>query len=1005
MKLLASFFLILSINVSNAAASEQLYFNHLSVNNGLSQGVNNCIYRDSKGFVWISSYDGLNRFDGVTCVNFRSSIYESSGLKGTFFLNILEDRNSNLWIGSDAGLNFYNRSLDKFQNFRIEGPATDNKLYTPFYIDDKGNVWFEVDSRIAIFKTDSKTFKIVDRVGWKKKVALKPFPSQLYQPLRKIFAGSGVPSEIWYGEVENEKLEWHQKRFEIPSIHINSLLPTSVDDFWVGADDGIYRFHNEKLLLYINKIGINEIGKISALHLDKSGTLWAGTIRSGLFSVDTTSGKANYQYENSEYNSYSIAGNQVQYIYTDEKGDLWVSLWGKGVDYTSINKFRFNHNLKTEQTDSVGSDNFIRSIINVNNEFWCSTQSSGILILDENKKIKQQLRKGLPLFIEQLLVDSCNNVWVASYEGLYLIDPATKKITKLAINKSGFSSSSNEFNYICCIKNGLMLGSTNDGLFFIRKVKTGYQILRAGGIRNEGEIFLTSFVDKMKHVYVSRSFKGFSVYMLNEDSLKLLKHVPLEASIKCFSEQTDTILWIGSTSGLLRFNKYTQQIERFFTTKDGLSNQFIYGIADDGRYLWLSTNAGVNRLDTISKTVKTFSLSDGLQSNEFNTYSFLKAKNGEVFFGGVNGMNSFFPGQFKSNSYPPQLILTDIQINHSGYKQLNPSEIKELDLDYQHNTLGFEFAVIHYANAQANTLSYKLEDYDKTWVTVPGKTAIRYANLPPGRYTLKVKAFNADGIEGESIYSLPLLVRAPWWKTLWFRILMILSFTSVVIFVVKTYTERRLAKQKTELEKDRAVEKERNRISRDMHDDLGSGLTAIAILSEVVKKQLAEPEKAREPLEKIAFTARYLVDNLQDIIWVLNPHNDTLESLSSYIREYGLRYFEHLSVQLLFNYPLQFSALRLGEEKRRNIFLTVKESFNNIAKYAWCNKVTVTIHETDGEVFLSIEDDGKGFDQKSVRLFANGLKNMQHRIEQVGGKFSISSMPLSGTIMKISIQG
>lgn len=740
------------------------------------------------------------------------------------------------------------------------------------------------------------------------------------------------------------------------------------------------------------------------MHLDQKGTLWAGTLQQGLFSIDTANGTVKNQYVNSVYNSYGLAGNQIRYINTDEKGDLWISIWGKGVDYTSLNRFRFNHHVTEEEAVQAGADNFIRSIIQVNSEFWCGTQAGGILILDEKKKVKQSIRIGLPLSIEHLCMDENNNIWVATFEGLFLIDPLTKKITKLPANTEGFGPASNQYNYISSLQNGSMLASTNAGLFIIEKIKNIDHIKLAKGIINAKDVFLTSYIDKLNHIYISRAFKGFSVYKFTGDSLQLIKELPMEATIKCFSESADSILWIGSTFGLISYNKYKCELQQLYTTNEGLSNQYIYGIVAVGDYLWLSTNAGINRFDIKNKTVKKFSVGDGLQSNEYNTYSFCKSKKGEILFGGVNGLNSFYPADFKNNSYAPQLILTGLQLNDSNFRQvINPSEIKDLSLNYKQNTIGFQFAVIHYANAAANTLSYILQGYDKKWVTVISKTLIRYTNLPPGRYTLRVKAFNADNIEADKIYSLPITIKPPWWQSWWFRSLLTIILLGVMHFVSRSYVKIRLEKQRSELERKQAIEKERNRISRDMHDDLGSGLTMIAILSEVVKKQLSEPEKAKELLEKIAVSSRDLIDNLQDIIWVLNHKNDTLESLSSYIREYGLKYFEPLSVRLEFNYPEQFFNAHLSEEQRRNIFLTVKESFNNIAKYAWCNKVTVTIKESTKEIRLSIKDDGKGFDMNHVRIFANGLKNMQNRIEQVGGSYSITSEPGKGTQTEIKL--
>jgi signal transduction histidine kinase/ligand-binding sensor domain-containing protein len=1004
-KKLTFYILLIFLCCFSSVRGQQLYFNHLSVNNGLSQGVNKCIYRDSKGFVWISSYDGLNRFDGVNCISFRSSDNQTNGLKGTLFLNILEDKNSNLWIGSNAGLNFYNRRNNQFQNFRIEGRSNDEQFYSPFYIDDKNNIWLQSNSDIFIFSPENNTITSTEHFFSSGSLIVKPSPTALFQPLQKIYAIYNNLPELWLGQVRGEKINWVSSQLSIPENRITAILPSGNSNFWIGTNNGLYLYQNNLQVKCINRFANKEIKDISTLHLDQNGTLWAGTLLQGLFKIDTTSATIIDQYLNSAYDNYALSGNQVQYINTDEKGILWVSVWGKGVDYTSINKFRFSHHVTKEEAVRAGVDNFIRSIVQINNEFWCGTQSNGILILDENKKIKQSFQNGLPLSIEHLYLDDNRQIWAATFEGLYMIDPLTKKVTKLPVRESGYDLTSNQYNYISGLKTGAMLASTNAGLFIIEKTNKNYHIKQVKGLSDAKDVFLTTYIDKLDQLYISRAFKGFTVYQINTDSLVKLKEFPMEASIKCFSESADSNIWIGSTNGLIQFNKYKLQVQELITTNEGLSNQYIYGIVSEGNHLWLSTNAGINRFDIRTKALKTFSSEDGLQSNEFNTYSSLRTNKGEFLFGGVNGLNSFFPSDLKNNSYTPQLILTGIQINDTSYRQvINPSEIKELKVDYQQNTIGFQFSVIHYANAAASKLSYLLEGYDKKWVTVASNTLIRYTNLPNGHYILKVKAINADGIEADNIYSLPILVRAPWWKSWWFRLLSILTLLGSMHFVSRSYLYRRLEKQRTELEKKQAVEKERNRISRDMHDDLGSGLTMIAILSEVVKKQLADPEKAKESLEKIAVSSRYLVDNLQDIIWVLNPQNDNLESLSSYIREYGLKYFEPMDVQIEFNFPEQFSNRHLGEEQRRNMFLTVKESFNNIAKYAWCNKVTVTIQESASEIRLCVEDDGNGFDVNKVRLFANGLKNMQNRIEQVGGSYSIISNPGSGTVTVIKLR-
>lgn len=1000
-KRLSLFLYVLLYSLGNAWA-QQLYFNHLSVNNGLSQGVNNCIFKDSKGFVWISSYDGLNRFDGMSCVSFRSSINETSGLKGTLFLNILEDQNSNLWFGSNAGLNFYNRQLDVFQNFRIKDRSNDEQFYSPFYIDNANNIWLQSVSDIIVFNPASKTFKFLKHFPMPGNLIVKPLPEKLYQPLQKIFAVKNNLPLLWQGEFTGKKALWESIPLTIPAKQITSLLPVTDKKIWLGTENGVYHVQMNQKKDCICQLADKEIKSVSSMHLDQKGTLWVGTLKQGLFSLDTLTRKIKNQYINSVYSGYSLAGNQIKYITSDEKGELWVSVWGKGVDYTSLKRFRFNQHITKEEAILAGTDNFIRSIIQVKNEFWCSTQASGILILDENKKIKKSIQDGLPQSIEHLFLDQDNRVWASTFEGLYVIDPSTKKIIKLPVNNAGYGSTSNQYNFISSLPNGSMLASTNSGLFIIKKNNGNYQFSAIKGIENAEDVYLTTYCDQLNHLYISRAFKGFSVYNLSGNSLNLIRELPMEATIKCFSESADSTIWIGCTIGLIRFNKFKVQLEQLITTKQGLSNQYIYSILKDEDHLWLSTNAGINRLDLRDKTIKIFSAGDGQQSNEYNTYSYCKTGKEEILFGGVNGLNSFFPADFNDNSYPPQLILTGLQINDTIFKTpINLSDIKELNFEYHQNTLGFQFTVIQYANAPANTLSYMLHGYDKTWVNAANKTQLRYSRIPPGQYTLNVKAFNADGVESEKTYSLPITIQYPWWRSLWFELLVTLMFFGLIHLISRSYVRRRLEKQRELLERKQAVEKERNRISRDMHDDLGSGLTMIAILSEVAKKRLSEPDEAKNLLEKIAVSSRELVDNLQDIIWLLNPKNDTTESLSSYIREYGLKYFELLPVKIDFNYPENFSSTRLGEEQRRNIFLSVKESMNNIAKHAACKNVIVSIQETSSEFKISIVDDGKGFDMNSVRIFANGLDNIQNRIEQAGGKYFITSDPGKGTLTEI----
>jgi ligand-binding sensor domain-containing protein len=380
---------------------------------------------------------------------------------------------------------------------------------------------------------------------------------------------------------------------------------------------------------------------VSSLHIDKTGVLWIGTLRQGLLKADEA-GNILQQYSSQADNSYSLSGNQVIYIYTDDDRNLWVSVWGKGIDYTNLDKFHFNQFINKAEALQFRTDNFIRSIVGINNETWCATQSGGLVVLDSSKKIKQVIQSGLPSSVEHLYADD-DKVWAATFQGLFQVDASTKLVRKIVFS-SGVTNNvaASRYNYISRLQNGDMLLSSNAGLYIARKEKGQFRLITVKGV-SAADVYLTTYAAESGQLYISKAFKGFGIYTLHNDSLELTREFPMQATIKCFTDTPDSLMWIGSTVGLICFNKKLLRITRQYTTSDGLSNQYVYGVVQDGEYLWLSTNAGINRLHPSGMGVKIFSVTDGLQSNEYNTYSFSKTSAGEILFGGVNGSMVFIP--------------------------------------------------------------------------------------------------------------------------------------------------------------------------------------------------------------------------------------------------------------------------------------------------------------------------------------------------------------------------
>jgi signal transduction histidine kinase len=445
--------------------------------------------------------------------------------------------------------------------------------------------------------------------------------------------------------------------------------------------------------------------------------------------------------------------------------------------------------------------------------------------------------------------------------------------------------------------------------------------------------------------------------------------------------------------GIIRWNIDNRQVQKISLPAEmnkGLTDMYpdLYG------NWWLTSRNGLIAYNEKDNRFNRFTTADGLSQNDINGSLYCSADS-TMWIGTPSYFLSFNPSQLMNGSSDSkEILITGIL---AGNQEIDKPVKGPVTLGYRENNLVIRWALPDYGNPLRNEYYVKLDGIDPAWRYVGNKGEVQYANLSPGNYSIRLRAATANGVDARKNIILDFVIQPPFWKTTWFILVTSFFLITVFILVVRYVSQRNLKEKLLRLEKEQAVEKERNRISRDMHDDLGSGLTKIAILSEVVKKQIHEPEKAREQLENISHSSRELVDNLQDIIWVLNPKNDTLESLAAYIREYGLKFYEPFGTELQFDYPEKFTGVKLSEETRRNIFLVIKETFNNIARHAWCNRVMVSIHQKARGVEISITDDGKGFDIGQVRAFGNGLTNMKNRIEQVGGTFCIESQIGQGT--------
>jgi signal transduction histidine kinase/ligand-binding sensor domain-containing protein len=1007
MKLVFNFLMIFSFAClckSATCQQQNLSFNHLSVNEGLSAGVNNYIFKDSEGYIWISSFDGLNKYDGTDIEVYKDVIGDTNSIKGTLFLNILEDNKKDLWIGGNEGLNCYDRKNNKFKCYIISQKTLTNQTYSPFYIDKNDNVWVQSGQSILLFNTKTKQFKKLYEFPVYGNLIIKFSPEKQLQTLQTIIVAIRGSSLMYQSNANEKGLGFKELNFfdkkNAQSINAFSFIDSTI---WIGTNIGLFNYKYGKLNKIPLKTETSIDPSITLIYVDEKKNIWMGTQKDGVFLIMENDSKKVKQFVHSIYNPNSLSGNQVQYIYKDGIDNiLWVSIWGKGIDYVNLDKFKFERYLTEQETNEAHVGNFIRSIIEVdNNKFWCGTQLHGILVLNKDKKIIRKVTDKLPPSIDHLYKDSKQNIWIATQIGLFVSNAKSEKVIKV----NGFDKyikAAQQFNYIVELKDGKILLSSNAGIFIIQKIGDSILIKLAKGLQNL-DVYSTNFQSTNGDIYLCKVFKGFGVYTLQNDSFILKKDFYNQSTVKCYLETNDTILWIGTTKGLIKFNKEKLAISKTYKIKDGLPNQYIYGALSYNGELWLSSNGGISKFSVLAEEFKNFSVKDGLQSNEFNTYSFCKASNGEFLFGGVNGINAFYPNKIKKYLVTPNILLQKLFINDTLTNSFsNPESLEKIILPYQQNTVSFQFAVLDYTDPNSCKILHKLEGYDKDWVSIKNKTIIRYANLPPGNYRLLVKAMNAEGVESLKILSLDLFIRTPWNKSWWFVFLVIAAVGFLIWYLIRSYYKGKLEKEKATLDKQNAIEQERTRLARELHDGLGSMLSGIKFSFSAIKNNVSLDEKQTINFDSSIEKLNTSIKEIRNISHSMMDSDSLLrDGLINALKDYCRNINNPGTLEVLFK-TIEVDNLLLKEEQAFHILRITQELMQNILKHAKATKVIVQIHSDMNELYLTVEDNGVGFDNTKTNIKKGiGFKNIQARLKIITGIIDIKSTINKGTSIYI----
>ncbi len=874
--------ILLFSNVPSLHTQQQrFHFDRLSLNEGLSQSIINVIHRDQKGFLWIGTQSGLNKYDGYDFKIYKQNPFDSTSISDNLITSIYEDRSGDLWIGTNAGgLNWFDSEKETFRHFRNiadDSTSISNDFVLFVTGDSEGHIWvITIDGGIdqlnpetgkfrrhrhhpknqntlchngirMFFEDNSKTIWIgtlsglnmYDREGAQfiRYEPQKSNPNSLsYNEVTSIYESPAEPGILWIStgelrrfsegggfcrfDTKEEKFthfNLRRKNYFDRSGNITGQILEDKDGlFWICSTQGLVSFdrNSEKLKYYLPAPNSPNASRniVTSITQDIKGDLWITTFaRDGIYHFDRET-KTFFNCANDPADPASLSNNDVQRVYQDPTGvfwigtnvgglnklyqfakkfqafthdpnnsnslnasivrsfcedhlgQLWVGLGGGGLDMFNPERTSITH-YQTDQRDPFGlSNNGVFALCEDKyGTLWIGTFGGGLDRLDKGRanfknynNVSNDLTSLSNNFVRAIFEDSESNLWIGTDDGgLNKYNRSSDNFTRYTFNPDNPNSiSHNSVRAIAQDQAGVMwLGTFGGGL---NKLVLQPEVEKN---RGKAEVFKSEEVifNHYKHV--------------PNDQLSLTHN-----SIQSIFVDEQGILWIGTFGGgLNRFDPKTENFEHFTESNSELPNNVIYGVLGDSRgNIWASSNKGITKLDPLTRTFTNYDVDDGLQSKEFNGQACFKSPGGEMFFGGINGFNTFFPDSIRDNPYVPEIAITDFKlfgesVRIGGYSPLKKhiSDTEEIQLAYWQNDISFDYVALHFNRPSENKYSYILVNYDESWRDVGNKRTATYTSLEPGEYFFRVRGCNNDGVWNKKGATIRIIITPPWWETNW----------------------------------------------------------------------------------------------------------------------------------------------------------------------------------------------------------------------------------------------
>jgi ligand-binding sensor domain-containing protein/signal transduction histidine kinase len=986
------------MSVNNAFAitndDKNINFKRITVEDGLSQTSVEYLFQDSKGYMWIGTIDGLNRYNGSRFEVFRYSKDKPNSISGNYISAIAEDDEGNIWVGTSRGLNRINTHTSEIITYLpgVNGCNLSNYNITEILIDSKGDIYIATEDGLNLYNEEDDNF------------------------IRLYNSGD--------------------KKNSLSSQFVYSIVEDNYGNYWIGTDNGLNKIENnsQKIIKYYSDGGDNSINDnfIFKLYADNLDNLWIGTYNGGLNKLDLKTNKIE-KFENDPNDDTSIAGNFIRYILRDSRNELWIAT-NNGLSRLNEEENKFiNYKSKIYDPQSIVSNNVLSlfedksgaiwvgtydgiSLFNPQNSFknykndpfntnslsenmmagiyeddegllWVGTVNEGLNLIDRKSGNITKFKSSddedsLSNNHIRDIVGIQNEIWIATEFGLNKYDKLTKKFTRYYNEDNENSLLYNDVRTLYIDNEGILWIGTRDGLCtFDRKdtFKSYEDIFIKNGITEN--VFSDIIQDKDGVIWIASALDG-GLIRLNKNTNEIKSYRNNEEdrysisfnALKTIAIDSKNNIWIGSQFGLNKFDRSTEKFHRY-TEDSGLSNNFIYGILIDNEdNPWMSTNYGISKFDIKNDKFVDYNVTDGLQSNEFNGYSYFKSKSGEMFFGGINGLTYFYPNQLEEKKFSPNVVIDSI---YSGEKEI--LDISNIKIGYKNSNIQFNFFMPDYRNVSKIQYAYKLDGLDENWIFSDDRNYVSYTNLESGVYKFQVVARNSSG-DWSKVTTVSFKVgMKPWQTPLAYVIYaLIVSLVLYIIWnrvkILDSLVEQRTHELNSKLKENKELydkliknEKYKNNYFVNLSHELRTPLNVIISTQQLITK-LNEEDKDI-PKEKILYYMSTLRRNSDRLLKLINNIIDTSK--------------------------IESGSYKLIIEKHDIVYL-VEEIVLSMKDFIEANGIELVI-DPDVEEKI-IECDGSEIEKCIVNLVGNAVKFTPR-----GGKIEVRIVDLNNKV-KISVK-